>query len=165
MDKIELTTTKSKTDLIYRIEPRDVAIILINGRDLAAMLREVERPFAEAEGHPEIAGQYEGLPVNVICSPSRHLLAEPSDYENFICEHDDKIPIYRCGSCGNDGCWPLVVRIVVTGDSVTWSDFEQPHRCLSEGHAWRYDSFGPFVFDRNQYEEALCARLDPQEPP
>jgi hypothetical protein len=25
---------------------------------------------------------------------------------------------------------------------------------------WRYDSFGPFAFDRSQYEAALKAALD-----
>jgi hypothetical protein len=155
MDRIELSATKSKTDVEYRVEPRDVAVIRINGRDLVDMVREVEQPFADGEGHSERAAQYEGLPVEAIYFPSRLLLGEHSDYENFICEHEDKVQLYRCGGCGEHGCWPLVVRIVVTEESVIWSDFEQPHRCPSEDGAWRYDSLGPFVFDRTEYEAAL----------
>src|SRR3970040_690543 len=50
MDRIELSATKSKTDVEYRVEPRDVAVIRINGRDLVDMVREVEQPSQTAKG-------------------------------------------------------------------------------------------------------------------
>jgi hypothetical protein len=42
--------------------------------------------------------------------------------------------------------------ITVDGDRVTWSQFEQPYR-----HERDYSAFGPFEFERRQYEEALAA--------
>lgn len=53
--------------------------------------------------------------------------------------------------CGEVGCWPLEARVTVVGDRVTWSDFVQPYR-----PAWSYEGFGPFVFDRHQYEAAVA---------
>ena len=41
--------------------------ILVNGRDLVEMARELELPFAEWEGNPELAGSYRGLgPADVL---------------------------------------------------------------------------------------------------
>ena len=37
-------------------------VIAINGRELRDMIREVERPFAEAEGRTRLVGAYIGLP-------------------------------------------------------------------------------------------------------
>jgi hypothetical protein len=42
--------------------------------------------------------------------------------------------------------------VTLTEHSVTWSNFAQPHR-----RAWSYAGFGPFVFDRRQYENAIAA--------
>lgn len=52
--------------------------------------------------------------------------------------------------CGEVGCWPLAARITVDGTTVTWSTFQQPHR-----PDWDYSAFGPFKFDRQQYEKAV----------
>ena len=62
----------------------------------------------------------------------------------------NKTPVLGC-SCGEWGCWPLLVRIVATEDLVSWSDFEQPFRSQRD-----YSGFGPFRFARNRYEEALA---------
>ncbi|HEV3190738.1 MAG TPA: hypothetical protein VGY54_09600 [Polyangiaceae bacterium] len=64
-------------------------------------------------------------------------------------ESNRKSPLLGC-SCGEWGCWPLLARIVVAKDSVTWSEFEQPHRKGTD-----YSAFGPFSFVRTQYERAL----------
>lgn len=156
MDSIRLTVSRQLTEGDGR-EPHEVVDIFINGRDLRDMVREIEQPFADREKHPVPAGQYIGLRPEVIFLPSRHLLGDP-DYRHdaFICEeHQDKIVIYECGQCGYSGCWPLQVRITASEETITWSDFEQPHRCPSEGNAWTYDSFGPFVFEREQYVAQL----------
>ncbi|MEY9969579.1 hypothetical protein ABIA33_007668 [Streptacidiphilus sp. MAP12-16] len=60
-----------------------------------------------------------------------------------------KTPLLGC-ECGEWGCWPLMARITVTADVVTWDCFEQPHRKTRV-----YAAFGPFQFDRHQYEDAL----------
>ncbi|MET9296455.1 hypothetical protein [Streptomyces sp. NPDC003077] len=62
-----------------------------------------------------------------------------------------KTPVLGC-ECGEWGCWPLTARITVTEDLVIWDSFEQPHRPQRD-----YMAFGPFQFDRNQYDDALQA--------
>jgi hypothetical protein len=64
---------------------------------------------------------------------------------------EEKTALLGCG-CGEVGCSPLMARITVTDDTVTWDEFEQPTR-----PGWDYDGFGPFTFDRAQYEQALMA--------
>lgn len=60
-----------------------------------------------------------------------------------------KTPVLGC-ECGEWGCWPLMARIVVTDDLVVWDCFEQPYRETRD-----YVGFGPFRFDRRQYDDAL----------
>lgn len=52
--------------------------------------------------------------------------------------------------CGEVGCWPLEARVIALNDTVTWTAFKQPHR-----PQWDYTKFGPFVFERTQYERAV----------
>ncbi|WP_158842969.1 hypothetical protein [Saccharothrix deserti] len=60
-----------------------------------------------------------------------------------------KTPLLGC-ECGEWGCWPLMARVSVTPDLVTWDSFEQPHRTTRD-----YSGFGPFRFGRQQYDDAL----------
>lgn len=60
-----------------------------------------------------------------------------------------KTPVLAC-NCGELGCWPLLTRISLTGDIVVWDCFEQPYRPARD-----YGAFGPFLFDRNQYDKAV----------
>jgi hypothetical protein len=62
-----------------------------------------------------------------------------------------KPPLLGC-QCGEWGCWPLLARIRAVADSVIWDQFEQPHRPSRD-----YGAFGPFTFERQQYERALDA--------
>ncbi|MFG1664970.1 hypothetical protein [Streptomyces sp. Y7] len=43
-----------------------------------------------------------------------------------------------------------MARIAATAALVTWEAFEQPHRKTRD-----YVVFGPFQFDRHQYDDAL----------
>jgi len=61
-----------------------------------------------------------------------------------------KIAVLACGDCGELGCWPLHAAVTIDRDSVTWSEFEQPHRRDRD-----YTGFGPFEFDREQYDAAV----------
>ncbi|MEU7597086.1 hypothetical protein AB0B79_29265 [Streptomyces sp. NPDC039022] len=63
----------------------------------------------------------------------------------------DKRPLLGC-ECGELGCWPLMARVTVTADLVTWGGFEQPYRMERN-----YTAFGPLQFDRRQYDNALRA--------
>jgi hypothetical protein len=124
----------------------DAVEILINGRNLVDLTREVESPFAARDGQPHLAGSYVGLPPGAIFLPSRRLLGAPEDSWD---DWDGRISVLGCG-CGVVGCWPLQASITVHQDAVIWDDFEQPHR-----RRWRHDALGPFVFDREQYETTL----------
>jgi hypothetical protein len=59
-------------------------------------------------------------------------------------------PVLGC-ECGEWGCWPLMARISLTDDVVTWDQFAQPHRPVRD-----YTAFGPFHFPRTQYDDALA---------
>ncbi|MBO0697930.1 MAG: hypothetical protein J2P46_06030 [Zavarzinella sp.] len=116
--------------------------IRVDDRDLLEFVRETERPFASAEGHPDLAGKYEALPAFMAL-------------EDFAGKGAEKVSVYDC-ECGCFGCWPLRVRISASDKTVTWSEFEQPHRGRkSRASWWRYDKLGPFVFERGQYDSAL----------
>jgi hypothetical protein len=60
------------------------------------------------------------------------------------------IPVLGC-ECGEWGCWPLLARISVCPDGVTWDEFAQPRRPVRD-----YSGLGPFHFTRDQYEDALA---------
>jgi len=126
----------------------DAVGIFINDHNLVDTVRKVELPFASRDGRPHRAGSYVGLPPEEMFHPSRRLLGEPETYydTDYL---DGRLAVLGCG-CGEVGCWPLLVRISVTEDRVTWGDFEQPHR-----KGWRYSRLGPFVFERGAYERAL----------
>ena len=61
--------------------------------------------------------------------------------------------------CGEVGCWPLEARVDAGTDLVVWTDFRQPHRPDRD-----YTGFGPFVFDREQYDQAVGAAVRALEP-
>ena len=146
MDTIKFAVEK------YGKQDASVAAIYINRRSLLDLVREVELPFAGAEGHADIAGGYTWLWLRWISDAHQHFYGIP---EPNYCYHE-KASILECRACGASGCWPFLVRIEVTDETVVWSLFEQPHRGKkSKASHWKYEGFGPFVFDRKQYDEAL----------
>jgi hypothetical protein len=63
-----------------------------------------------------------------------------------------KFGVLAC-DCGEVGCHPFVAAIEVTDDTVRWVD-------LGTGSPTnRYSDFGPFIFDRTEYEEALAVAV------
>ena len=116
--------------------------LFVNGRDLIELARDFEAPFAS-----ELAGAYGLLPAADVLPPARHFLGEP---DRMYAGGDHRTMLLGC-DCGEPGCWPLEARIAVTADTITWLDFSQPLR-----PEWSYRNFGPFVFDRGQYEGALA---------
>jgi hypothetical protein len=143
--------------IVFKVRPSehwfgDEIEIEIDGESLVAKLRAFEMPLARAEGHPNIAGGYSGLPAASHLLPSRHFLGEQRHPET----RQGRLELLLCRDCGEIGCWPMLARIEVAEDRVTWTDFQQPHRAgRGKSAAWDYSSFGPFVFDRAHYEEAL----------
>jgi hypothetical protein len=141
--------------------PRRETVITINGRELVEIIRTAELPFALAEGHPDLAGAYAGLPPELAFLPSMHLLGDPDDlYSGLVRTGEDTKPAVLVCECGEPGCWPLCVRIDVEPGVVVWTDFEQPHRARDDGRnaAWSHAAVGPFRFDRAAYEAALGTR-------
>jgi hypothetical protein len=118
----------------------DRVTTIINGRDLIPILREMELPFATADGKPMAAGSYGGLtPVEwewigdmIEGKPSQSRLA------------DGSVALLAC-ECGETDCWPLCVHIEINSGTVEISGFFQPYR-----PEWRHDGLGPFVFSRAQ---------------
>jgi hypothetical protein len=133
----------------FRIDNSAVAIE-VNGRSLVELVGEVERPFAEREGAPNIAGQYAPLELRVLDSAWEHFHGAPGS--DLVCGPRDKTVLLGC-DCGEPGCWPLMARVEVGHDTVTWDGFTQPHR----DERWSYDAMRPLTFDRRQYDEALAA--------
>jgi hypothetical protein len=113
----------------------------VNCRDFLDHVMDWERPMAGAEGHPDLAGSYGCLSLGTLEEYPRYLLGER--------EVDGRVALYVC-PCGEEGCWPLEAQISIGATSVTWHRFSQPHR-----RRWSYGGFGPFVFDRAQYEQAV----------
>ena len=130
----------------------DALEIWVGGRPLRKRARDAELPFALAEGNPQIAGQYVGLPPEEVLPPSAHFLGSRESPYHY--REEGKTALAGC-ECGIVGCWPLLARVTVEDDRVTWSDFEQPHRGPGRPGPWRHDALGPFVFARAAYERAL----------
>lgn len=129
--------------------------IIINGRNLVEIVREIELPFATREGSPGIAGAYSGLPADIVFQPSRHFLGEPDSLHS---DGDGRPYVFAC-NCGVPGCWPLTVHIELREHEVVWSDFRQPHRGPhAPAGEWRYDALPRFIFERKSYETALSVR-------
>jgi len=127
--------------------------IEVNGTELPDLVREAELPAARAEGDEELAGGYVGLvPGYVRVDLASQFLGGAGTplYEGPA----EKTQLLGCG-CGEVGCSPLMARVTLSEDTVTWDEFEQPQR-----EDWDYSSLGPFKFDRAQYERALFELLE-----
>lgn len=127
--------------------------IEIDGTSLVELTAAVEKPYAQAEGHPRLAGAYAGL-SRFAMSPEElegHLLGAP------VLESDDGSVVLLGCECGDWGCWPLSARIHLDRNTVRWSDFRNGHR-----GGWDLSALGPFVFDRERYETAVRKTAKPR---
>jgi len=124
--------------------------IKVNGVDFPELVRHAELPSAEADAEEEIAGNYIGLVAGYMRIDLAGQFLGGQGTPMFEGD-DEKTALLGCG-CGEVGCSPLMARVTVTDDTVTWDEFEQPTR-----PEWDYQGFGPFTFDRAQYERALMA--------
>jgi hypothetical protein len=124
--------------------PFFVINLVVNGTRLQDLVRTFEQPYANAEGHPSLAGSYAGLAVGPGL-PAIHFLGEP--VESWFGDGDTVL--LGC-VCGEPGCWPLTARVTVSDTAVTWSDLRTGHR------DWDLSAVGSFTFDRHAYEGSLA---------
>jgi hypothetical protein len=120
---------------------KPVVRLLVNGQDFIALVEAFERAFAG-----DVGGAYFPISSDTL-PPSGHFHGDP---DSAYREDDGRVALLGC-RCGEPGCWPLLARITSGDREVQWSEFEQPHR-----PEWRFDGFGPFVFDRAQYDAAIA---------
>lgn len=128
-------------DVLTRLEP------VVDG----VLLSDIVARFERDHGY-EPAGRYAGLVPDAADAATldaylhggdgAHLWARGADTELLSCE------------CGERGCWPLDVRVTVTGDHVAWSEFRQPHQ-----PTWSYRGLGPLLFRRAQYDVAAAEAI------
>jgi len=130
---------------IQHSEFGNLVVPIIDGKSLISILKEVELPFAKSEGSPSIAGAYDGVPKDIVKLPSEHLLGKPKRRYSY----EGKSSVLEC-NCGESGCWSFITKVEVDEKKVRWSNFEQIHR-----PNWKYEAIGEFIFDRQQYEQAL----------
>jgi hypothetical protein len=124
--------------------------IEVNGVELPELVREAELPSAREDDEEEMAGNYIGLVAGFLSIDLAGQFLGGQGTPMFE-DSGGKTALLGCG-CGEVGCSPLMARITVTDDTVSWEDFEQPTR-----PDWSYEGFGPFTFERAQYERALMA--------
>ena len=98
--------------------------LLVNGVAFIELVRQHELPFAMAEGKPDLAGDYFATGAAAYY-PTGHPTSDR--YEG-----EEKSMLLGCAGCGFAECWPLLARVETQGETVVWSDFEQPHRRFAE---------------------------------
>ena len=124
--------------------------IEVNGVELPELVREAELPSARSNDEEDMAGNYIGLVAGYMRIDLAGQFLGGQGTPMFD-GSQEKTQLLGCG-CGEVGCSPLMARVTVTDETVTWEEFEQPTR-----PDWDYEDFGPFTFDRAQYEQALMA--------
>jgi hypothetical protein len=146
MDEVSFELAKAGGD--YADDLTQIRIE-VNGTDLVDLVRQAELPSAEADDEPELAGTYVGLvPGYIRMDLAGQFLGGSGAW--LYSEGEGKTALLSC-NCGEVGCSPLLARVTVEDDTVSWDEFEQPTR-----PDWDYDGFG-FTFARPQYEQALLA--------
>jgi len=123
-------------------EDKDILSVtpIIDGKMLSDSVH-----FYERSNEFDLAGSYGGLiPDFFDYGPlDRYFLGQAAStyWKNL-----GGIYVLGC-QCGEVGCWPLVCKVSVTENDVTWSHFKQPFRRTRD-----YSRFGPFVFCKTDYE-------------
>lgn len=95
------------------------------------------------------AGGYGGLiPELFEYGPLDRYFLGKSETTPFV-RRPGRIFLLGC-ECGEVICWPLMCSVEARDRKIAWRSFEQPYQLARD-----YSSFGPFVFELEQYEEAL----------
>jgi hypothetical protein len=105
------------------------------------------RGYELAAGY-DVPGTYAGIVLDHVDvgDLTSYLAGEP---QSAYWAKPGVIALLGC-DCGEVGCWPLEARVLRQDGLVTWHSFLQPFRSDRD-----YRAFGPFVFQRVQYERAV----------
>jgi hypothetical protein len=136
--------------LSFDVSRRDEdGVTVITPRVDGIMLTALAEQFECSHGLTDPAGGYGGLiPEFFRYGPLDRYFLGKSETPYFA-STPGRIFVLGC-QCGEVGCWPLTCLVNARDSEITWQSFEQPHRPARD-----YSSFGPFVFELEQYEEAL----------
>lgn len=108
--------------------------IFINGIEIIDTLRIIETPYSIAEaGDSELAGAYGHL--------------TPDELYYHLSNYCREVELLCCSSCGESGCWSILVDIVKDDKYVYWKNFRHNHR------DWKYNIY--YKFDKSDYKNAL----------
>ena len=130
--EFKIMNPKGKEDWADDYDISEAVEIYINKREMIELLKEIETPFASAEGHINIAGAYGHL------TPGQ-LYSELTD--------SGECALLCCNDCGFIGCWSVMVNVERDDSYVYWKEFRHNHR------DWKYNI--SYKFDRLEYESAL----------
>jgi hypothetical protein len=126
--------------------------IYINGRNLLDLAQQVERGVLDPQNFRIPSDRsYAGL------NPEWR----PNLRNEFLGITAEPYSVLLTCTCYEDYCNSIIAKIEVGLQTVTWRDFTSV-LYGEEARSWGgtpidYSSLGPFVFDRNQYMEALDA--------
>jgi len=137
---INLIEEKEEWALDYESLPTAVEIY-INNHELISILKEIEAPFAEAEGHSDLAGAYGHISSNLLYKD----LSDVLNGNKFLMENG--VELLCCSGCGDSGCWSILVFVSQDEDYIYWNNFKHNHR------NWKYDI--SYKFDKKEYMKAL----------
>jgi len=134
--------------LSFDVSSRDGVTVITPCVD-GVLLTTLAEQFESSHGLTDPAGGYGGLiPEFFRYGALDEYFLGKSETSAFA-GTSGRIFILGC-ECGEVGCWPLACLVKTWDNQITWSSFAQPHRPTRD-----YSSFGPFVFELPQYEEAL----------
>jgi hypothetical protein len=134
--------------LTFQLEAGDTGWPIATPRIDGVSLAELVNGFEVSRGYNDPAGGYGGIELWA-------KIVEEDELYLSLWDDDSSSPgettmVALSCECGVDGCWPLLARVRLVGQQVTWDGFAQPHRPARD-----YGSFGPFTFDVDQYRSAM----------
>lgn len=141
--------TDGESEIRFAVEPWAPAATLltpvVDGRSFVELVTEYE----ESHGW-EDAGLHEGL---VLEREHLEVLPEYLLHGRTLLQFgtDPGTVLLGC-SCGTIDDGPFFAELVVTDHQVIWCGFRNP---LADSLDWDYADLGPFVFGRDQYEQAI----------
>jgi len=149
MGRVRLMGTMMTNRLSFDVAKDEDGATVITPRVDGVMLTTLAERFEADHGLTDPAGGYAGLiPGLFDYGPLDRYFLGKSETTPFV-GRPGRIFLLGC-ECGDVICHPLICSVEERDGKIIWRRFEQPYRPARD-----YSSFGPFVFELDQYEEAL----------